>query len=173
MEQHAAHHGGEGDDLAEAGGGAAGESEAVLAGEAAANEAAAIERIGGQQVQEAEAGLHPYHAAQQISGGDQGLGEEMDIAAGAQERGGQNQGRGAVGEGTGEGHGKLAAAAVGVFLAFRIGVGKEAADGKQKNGAQAQTEPGGDQQASGFADEDRGNQYQEEAQAARHSRRRR
>jgi hypothetical protein len=30
------------------------------------------------------------------------------------------------------------------FLAFGIGVGKEAADGQQQNGAQAQAQPGGD-----------------------------
>jgi len=79
------------------------------------------------------------------------------------------QGGGAVGEGTGKRHGKLAAAAVGALLTFRIGVSEEAADGKQENGAQAQTEPGCDQNASSFADDDRGYQYEEQGQATGNS----
>ena len=72
MEEHAAHHGGKGEHLAQAGGGAAGESEAVLAGEAAAEQTAEIERIGGQKVEQAEEGLHPDHAAQQMCGVSRG-----------------------------------------------------------------------------------------------------
>ena len=141
----------------------------MAAGKVAPDEAAAVQRIRGQQVQEAEAGLHPNGAAQQISGGDKGLGEELVIAACAQEQGGQHQRRGPVGQGTGQRHGKLAAAAVGALLAFRIGVGEESADGEQENGADAQTKPCGDQDAGGFTHHHGGYQDQEKAQAARHA----
>ena len=46
VQQHAGHHGGQRQHLAQAGGGAAGGSDAVLAGEAAAEQAAGVERIG-------------------------------------------------------------------------------------------------------------------------------
>ena len=49
----------------------------------------------------------------------------------------------AVDDGAGEGHGKLAEALVRVFLALGIGVGEQAADGEQQDGAQAQTKIGG------------------------------
>ena len=71
----------EGEQLADAGGGAAGGRKAVVAGKAAAKEAAEVERIGGQQVKGAEAGLHPDHAADQVIGGDEGAGEQMHVAA--------------------------------------------------------------------------------------------
>ena len=120
-------------------------------------------------MQQAEAGLHPHHAAQQVGGCDPGLVEELDVAARAQKRRGQHQRRGQVGQGAGQRQGKLPAALIGVFLAFGIGVGKQAADGKQQNGAQAQAEPGGDQQARDLAHHDRGHEHEEQPQAARHA----
>ena len=74
---------------------------------------------------------------------------------------------GQVGHRAGERPGATGRCPVGVLLAFRVGVGEQAADGEQKNGAQAQTEPGGNQQARGFADDDGGNEQQEQDQAAR------
>ena len=69
-----------------------------------------------------------------------------------------DQRRGQVGHRAGEGDGELAAALVGVLLAFRVGVGKQAADGEQQNGAQAKIEPGGNQEPCGFAHDDGGHE---------------
>ncbi len=65
VQQHAAQHDGQGDHLAETGGGAAGGGESMLAGKAAADQAAEVQRIGRQQMKHAQAKLHPHHAAQQ------------------------------------------------------------------------------------------------------------
>ena len=166
LEGHAADHGEQGEALADVGGGAAGGGEAVLAGEAAADEAAAVERIGGHQVQQRQPDLHPDHAAQQVSRGDERLVEEADIAACAGEGGGQHQRRRQVGDRAGEGKNELGAAAVGILLAFGVGVGEEAAEGQQQHGAQAQAQPRGDDEAGDFAGQNGGNQHQEQAEAA-------
>ena len=173
VQQHAAHHGRQRQHLAQAGGGAAGGSKAVLAGKAAAEQPPAVQRISGQQMQHAQAGLHPHHAAQQVGGGDEGLVEEPYIAAGAQKRSGQHQRRGSVGQRTGQRHGKLPAALVGILLALGIGVGKQPADGQQQNRAQPQSQPRRHQQPRRLAHRDRRHQHEEQAQAARHAVRRR
>ena len=139
----------------------------MRAGKTAADEAAAIQRIGRQQVHQAHEDLHPHRAAQQVCGRDERLCEEVHIAAGAQEHGSQHQRRGPVGQGTGERDGKLPYAGVCVFLALGIGVGEESADGEEENGAQAQSEPGGDEQACGLPYRDGRCNDQEQADAPR------
>ena len=166
VQEHAGEHGGEGEELAESAGGAAGGGDAVGAGEVAAEQASGIEGIRGQQMEDAKAGLHPDHAAEEVGGGDPGLIEEADVAAGAHKADAERERREEVGEGSGEGDGELAGAAIGVFLAFRVGVGEEAADGEQEDGAEAEAEPGGDEEAGGFADDDGGNEDEEEGKAA-------
>ena len=166
VEQHTGDHGGEGQDLAEAGGGTAGGRKAVLAGEAAADEAAHVERIGGDEMQDGEAGLHPHHAAEQKRGGDEGLAKEVDIAPGTQECGGQHEGRGGVGHRTGERDGKLAGTLVSFLLAFGIRVGKQSADGQKENGAQAEAKPGCHQQPCCFPDDDCCREHEKQANAA-------
>ncbi len=64
------------------------------------------------------------------------MGEKFDVSTGADEGCRKHQRRGAIDDRAGERHGKLAEALVGGFLAFRIGVGEEAADGEQQDGAQ-------------------------------------
>ncbi len=123
----------------------------------------------GTRCSSAQAGLHPHHAAQQIGGGDERLVEKLEIAAGAQKGSGQHQRRGQVGQRTGQRHGKLPAALVGVLLAFGIGVGKQAADGQQQNGAQPQSQPRRHQQPRGLPHHHRRHQHQKQAQAARHA----
>ena len=59
------------------------------------------------------------------------------------------------------------AAVIGFFLALRVGVGKQAADGQQQNGAQAQTQPCRNQQARGFAHGNGGHEKKKERQSAR------
>ena len=71
----------------------------MLAREAAANEPAEIERVGGQEVQNAEACLHPNHAAQEPGSGNPRMGEKADASAGANERSGQHESGSAVSEG--------------------------------------------------------------------------
>jgi len=46
----------------------------------------------------------------------------------------------------------LGAGGVGLLLGFGGGIGEEASDGEQEDGAQAEAEPGGGEQARGFAD---------------------
>ena len=82
-------------------------------------------------------------------------------ATASSKRGGQ------IGQRTGQRHGKLAAALIGVLLALGVGVGKQAADGQQQNGAQPQAQPCGHQQARGLAHDDRGHHHQKQAQSAR------
>ena len=53
-----------------------------------------------------------------------------------------------------------------ILLALGVGVGKQAADGQQENGAQAKAEPCGDQQPGNFAHDDGGHQNEEQAEAA-------
>ena len=72
------------------------------------------------------------------------------MVRGKHERGGQ------VCERAGEGEDELADTLVRKLLALGVGVGKEAAEGKQQNGAQAQAEPCGDHQARDFAGDDGG-----------------
>ena len=74
--------------LAQAGGGAAGGANSVLAGKAVANQPAAIQRIRGQHMKQPQKGLRPDQAAQQMGRGDEWLLEEPHIAAGAQDGGG-------------------------------------------------------------------------------------
>ena len=50
-------------------------------------------------MQDGQTGLHPDHAADQVGGGDPGLADEVEIAAGTEEDGGENQGGDAVGQG--------------------------------------------------------------------------
>ena len=130
--------------------------------------AAAVRRPGvsRQQVQQAQAGLHPHHAAHQRSGGDPRLGKKFDIAAGAQKRCGQQQRRGQVRQRTGQRQGKLPAALAGALLAFRVGVGKQSADGQQQNGAQPQSQPCGHQQPRRLAHHHCSHQHKEQPQAA-------
>jgi hypothetical protein len=169
MQQHTADHGCQGQKLAKAGGGAACGRESMLEGEAATKQTAEIERVGRQEVQNAEAGLHPNHAAQEPGSGNPRMGEEADVSSGANEGGGQHESRGAIGDGAGKGHGELAEALVGVFLAFGIGVGKEAADGKEEDGAKAKVEVGRRDEARRFADNDGDDEHHEQAEAAQPS----
>ena len=141
VQQHAGDHGDKSDQLAKSAGSAASGRNAVLAGEAAAQQATEIERIGRQQMEQSEAGLHPDHAAQQVGRSDPGLVEEMDVAARAQKRGRQRNGGGEICHGAGQRESKLPDAPIGVFLALGVGVGIEAADGKHENGAKPQTQP--------------------------------
>ena len=90
----------------------------------------------------------------------------MHGAGGSDKDAGQDAGSGQVGDGAGEAEDKLGGSLGRAFLAFRVGVGKESADGEQEDGAQAETEPGGDNEAGRLADQNRRNQHQEEAQAA-------
>lgn len=164
---HAADHGGNGEQLTDAGGSSASGSKAVLAGKSAAQKPAGIERIGGYEVEDGQACLHPDHAAQEVGGGDPGLVEEAGIAAGAENDGSHGHGGCRIGDRAGKGHGELANALIGVLLAFRIGIGEESADGEQEHGAEAQAETRGDDEAGGFADEDGEYDDEEEAEAAR------
>ncbi len=136
------------------------------AGEVAAQKTARVERIGGQQMQDAEAGLHPDHAAQQIGGSDERLAEKLDVSACAEEGERERACGEQVGDGPGEAEHELARAVIGAFLAFGVGVGEEAADGQHENSTQAQAEPGGGEKACGFADEDGDGERKEEAEAA-------
>ena len=117
-------------------------------------------------MQHGQAHLHPDHAAQQIRRGDEGLVEELDVAARAREGDGQGKRGCQVSQRTGKGHGELPNALVGVLLALGIGVGVEAADGQQQHGAEAQTQPCSHHQANGFSRRYRGNHYQKQPQAA-------
>src|ERR1035441_8089289 len=93
VEQHAGDHGGQGEQLSQAGGRTPGGRNAMLAGEAAAQKASKIKRVGGQQVEQPEAGLHPDHAAEQVCRSDPGLVKEPDVAACAHKGYGQSEGR--------------------------------------------------------------------------------
>ena len=72
-----------------------------------------------------------------------------------------------IDDGAGERHGKLAEALIGVFLAFRIGVGEEAADGEQQDGAKAQAKIGSHDEARNFSHEYRRDEDKEEPEAAK------
>ena len=135
----------------------------------AADKAAHVERVSGDKVNERQANLHPDQAAKEMAGGDEGLVEEVNVAARACECDGQHQGGGDVGERSGEGEDELGASLAGALLAFRVGVGKEAADGQQQHGAQAQAEPGGDDEARGFSYHDRANKNEKQHKAAAQS----
>ena len=63
-------------------------------------------------------------------------------------------------------HGELACAVIGQLLALWIGIGVEAAEGHEENGAQAQSQPCGDEQARGFAGNDGGGEGEEQSHAA-------
>ncbi len=78
-----------------------------------------------------------------------------------------------VGQRAGQRNGKLPAALVGNLLAFRIGVGEKPADGKQQHRAQAQSQPGRNQQPRGFAHCNCGHKNQEQRQVRAAIRRRR
>ena len=169
LQRHAADHGDERQHLADAAGGAASGSEAVLAGKAAADEAAHVQRVGRDEVHQRQSHIHPDQAAQKMGGGDEGLVEKMNVAACACECGGQHQRRGQVGQRPGEGEDELGASLAGAFLALRVGVGEEAADGQQQHGAQTQAEPGRGDEAGGLADQDRGNKNEKQHEAAAHS----
>ena len=138
----------------------------MLAGEAAAEKTACIERISGEEVKDGEACLHPDHAAQEVGGRDPRLVKEADIAAGSEEDGCYGKGGGSIRDRAGKGHSKLANALIGVFLAFRVGVREEAADGQQKDSTETQTEPGGDDEAYDFAHHCGEHDDEEEAEAA-------
>ena len=64
VEQDAGKDGDDGETLSQAGGGAAGGGHAVFAGKCVADQAAAIERVGRNQVEKAEKYLQPDQAAQ-------------------------------------------------------------------------------------------------------------
>ncbi len=87
--------------------------------------------------------------------------------AGAQKGRGQQQRGDQVGQGTGQSHGKLPAALAGAFLALRIGVGKQSADGQQQNGAQPQSQPGSHQHPRRLAHQHGEDNHQKQGQAAR------
>ncbi len=167
MQQHAAQHGNESQSLTEAGGGAACRRHAMFAGEGVTDEAAAIERVGGKQVQQAETQLHPDQAAQQACGGNEGQIEERDTAADAQNGRGSGKPCAPIGQRTGKRQNKLPGAVIGFFLAFRIGVGEQSADGQQEDGAQAQTQSRGNHETGGLAHGDGGYEEDEESQSAR------
>ena len=134
----------------------------MLAGKATADEAAHIERVSGDEVHQRQAHIHPDQAAQQMGRGNERHVEEVDVAARACECGGQHQRGGDVGQRSGERQNELGASLAGAFLAFGIGVGKEAADGQQQHGAQAQAEPGGDHEAGRLTHQHRGNKYEKQ-----------
>ncbi len=117
-------------------------------------------------MQQAQPRLHPDHAAQQIGGRDPGLIEEPDVSARSEKRDAQSRGCGAVGDRAGESDGELADALIRVFLAFGVGVGKEAADGQHENRAQPQAEPCGDEEARDFAHDHGGDEDKKKADAA-------
>ena len=97
VQQHAAEHGCECQQLAETGSGAACRSNAVLAGETTAEKASSVERIGRQQVEQAQARLHPDHTTEKIGGRDPRLIEKPDVSAGPEQRDAQRRGCGATG----------------------------------------------------------------------------
>ena len=79
------------------------------------------------------------------------------MTSGADEGGGEHERRNAIDHRAGESHGELAKAVIRRFLAFRVGVGEEASDGKQKHGAQAELEIGGNHKSRNLAYYDGGN----------------
>jgi 16S rRNA (guanine966-N2)-methyltransferase len=169
MQRDATDHGGESDELAEPTGGAFGRTRAMLLREGAAHESSGVERVGGQQMEYAEAGLEPDGAAEKPLGADEGLFEEADVSARAEEGGGESQSGEQVGEGAGGGEKDLAGAVAGAILAFRIGVGEHAANGQQKDSAEAEVEGRGDEEASGFSYGDGENEREKERKATRGS----
>ena len=76
-----------------------------------------------------------------MAGGDEGMIEELHIAAGAEDDAGSGERRADIGERTGQRKDELPAALIGDLLALRIGVGKQAADGQQQDGAEAKAQP--------------------------------
>ena len=163
----AAEHEGESEHLAEARGGAACGSGSVGAREVVADKAAAIEGIGGQKVKQAEEDEEPDEGAQKMGGRDKGKIEEADIAARAEDGSDGGECGEEIGQRAGGGENELTRAAVGDFLAFRVGVGKEAADGEKEDGAEAQAEPRGHEKACGFAHHHGGHKQKENCEAAR------
>src|SRR5215469_3099926 len=137
--------------------------------EAASQKTAEVERVCGQQMQHAQADLHPDHTAHEMIGRDQRAIEEMHVPAGADERAREHQRSDAVDDRPGKGHRELAEALVSSVLALRIGVGEEAADGEQKDCAQAEVQISGHHQTRSLADHDSGDTKKEETQAARES----
>ncbi len=120
-------------------------------------------------MEQAQKRLHPDEAAQQMRGCDEGMIEETDVAAGAEDDAGSGERRAYICEWAGSGQDELPGAAAGDFLALRIGVGEQAADGEKENGAQAQAEPRGNQEARGFANDDCRDEDEKEGEAARPS----
>jgi hypothetical protein len=169
MQQHAGYHGDERQNLAQSGSHAACGSETVLAGKVAPEQPSAVQWIGREQVQKAQTGLHPNHAAHQRRSRNPRLGKKFDVAAGAQKCCGQHQRRGQICHRTCQSQAKLSAALVGAFLAFRVGIGKHSADGQQKNGAQPQSQPSGHQQPRRLAHGYGSHQNHEQSQAAQNA----
>ena len=91
VQSHAADHDGEGNDLADARGGAACGGKPMGAGEVAAQQAAEVERIGGKQMQNAKACLHPDHAAHQVVGVTRGRASRCTSPPAPMNGGGQHQ----------------------------------------------------------------------------------
>lgn len=141
----------------------------MAVGEKAADEAAAVERIGGKQVESAKQELHPNKAADHARSAEQGEDEDLDAGVGSESDGDENESGGEVGNRTGEDERVVSGALVGVFLAFGVGVGEQGADGEQQDGAQAQAQAGSDDETRNFAHGEGTEQHEIEGEPAAHA----
>ena len=95
--------------------------------------------------------------------------EEPHIAAGAEDDASSSDRGADIRERTGKRQHKLPAAMIGGFLALRIGVGKQTADGQKQDGAEAKTQPRRHNETRGFAHGHSRHQKKKESQRARPS----
>jgi len=153
----AEHHDCNSDELTEAGSSAFPWGKPMDAREVSAQQTAEVEWIGGKQVQEAEAGLHPDHAANKVVGGDERARQELDISACPDGSCRDHEGGDDVNQRSGECHGEFTGALVRGFLTFGIGVGEKSADGKQQDRAKLEIEAGSDDKTGRFPYKDGSN----------------
>jgi hypothetical protein len=116
-------------------------------------------------VERAEEGLQPDHAAHQRQGVTKGSAKSGKLPLAPVTVAARTRAVARLAMGPESGEGVLGAAGVGQLLALGVGVGEEASDGQEQDGAQAQAEPRGGDEARGFADGDGGGDEQPEAEA--------
>ncbi len=128
---------------------------AVGAAEAAAEDPAGVQRVGGDEIQCSQNHIEPDRRTHQMQGSDQRPGKYRDIRGGPSDEASYCQGKGKIGQRTNRSNRGLYLAFTGAFCAVRIGVREESSNGQQKNTAQLNTVIGRSDDARNFTDEDR------------------
>ena len=127
---------------------------AVRLGELATEDAATVERGGGQEVDCAEEQVDPDGGAQKVRGRDPGALEEIDLGRDGHDGRAEHEAEADVGDGADDGHALLHRGGRGAFGGLGCGVAQQAAGGEQEDAAQLQAEPGGGDGAGDLAHDD-------------------